>query len=259
MADSHSSQSSHSNEEKRMPLWEHLDDLRKGIIRSLIALAIAFVITYQFSEPVLFFLEKPLLTILGPQGGLYFTRITDKFFVYISVSCLSAIVLVLPYLLYELWRFISPALYKSEKQFTIPFICVGTITFFIGLAFAYYVVIPGGYKYLIEFGSPQERPMITLAEYFSFTIKLMLAIGLVFETPVLILLLAKLGLVDESFLVKNRKQAVVVSAIVSAVATPSPDAFTMLLVMIPLYLLYEASILGVRWLIKTPHQIPCEV
>lgn len=239
----------------RMPLWGHLHELRQGMIRSLLVIAIAVAVTYSYIDPIIVFLETPLLQIL-PEGNrhLYFTGLTDKFFIYLKVSVLSAICLVSPYLLYEVWRFVSPALYQREKKFAGPFIFLGSFSFFVGNAFAYYVVIPFGYKFLLDFGSPTDQAMITLTEYFDLTLKLMLALGLVFEVPVVMILLGRFGIVSAPVLKKNRHYAFVASSVIAAIATPSPDAFTMLLVMAPLYLLYELGILGVQW--AAPKETP---
>jgi len=231
-----------------MPLWEHLDDLRQGLIRALAVVGVGFAVCYAYIDPIIVFLEQPLLDLL-PEGNrhLYFTGLTDKFFVYLKVSFLASACIASPYLLFELWRFVSPALYKNERRFAGPFIFLGSISFFIGMAFAYYIVIPYGYKFLLEFGSPTDQAIITLTEYFSLTLKLMLAMGLIFEVPVVMVLLGKFGIVNADVLARNRHYAFFVSSIVAAIATPSPDAVTMLLVMVPLYLLYELGLIGVRW------------
>lgn len=232
----------------RMPLWEHLSELRQGMVRSLFVIGIGFCVAYAYIEPIIVFLEKPLLDIL-PEGSkhLYFTGLTDKFFIYLKVAFMASACLVSPYLLYELWRFVAPALYAKERRFAGPFIFLGSFSFFVGVAFAYYVVIPFGYKFLLEYGSPTDQAMITLTEYFGLTLKMMLALGLIFEVPVVMILLGRFGIVNSKVLAKNRHYAFVVSSVVAAIATPSPDAFTMLLVMGPLYALFELGLLGVRW------------
>lgn len=237
-------------EEARMAVWEHLDELRKVLIRSLIAVGLGLVVTYNFSDYIMHFLEQPLLKILPPQDArLVFTGIADKFVVYFKVSVIASLFLVLPFVLYQLWSFIRPALYEKERKFAAPFVFFGTVAFFTGLAFAYYLVIPYGYKFLIEFGNENvltsEKPMISITEYFDLTSKLMLAVGLIFETPVILVLLGRFGIVNAGMLKRFRRHAVVASALIAAIATPSPDAFTMIIVMVPLYLLYEISIVGV--------------
>ena len=240
-------------ESSRMPIWQHLDELRNGLIRSIIAIFVGFCVTYYFSEILVHFLEKPLLVVLPPSNQhLFFTGVADKFFIYLKVAFIAAVGLTSPYLFYQVWLFISPALHKSERRFAMPFVLFACLTFLCGLAFTYYLVIPFGYKFLIHFGSPDELPIITLNDYFGLTLKLLLCMGLIFEVPVLLVLLAKFGLVRAETLTRYRRHALVVNAIIAAVATPTPDAFTMLLVMVPLCLLYEIGIIGVRLVTRVP-------
>jgi len=231
-----------------MPLWAHLDELRKALIRLLVVLGVSTCVTYQYSDQIVYFLEKPLLDIL-PEGEkfLYFTGIADKFVIYFKISILASLFLTCPYLLFEIWRFIAPGLYGKEKKFAIPFMFLGTVSFFLGSAFAYYIIVPFGYEFLIQFGSPTDKAIITLTEYFDITIKLILAVGLVFEMPVVLMLLGKLGLVSSAWLKSQRRSAFIAISVISALATPSPDAFTMFLVMVPLWMLFELSIVLVKW------------
>ncbi len=215
-------------EEERMPLTEHLGELRGRMIRSLIAIGLATILTYNYSDVIVRFLEEPLLAVLPPgDKSLYFTGITDKFFTYFQVSVIAAAGLVSPYLLFEVWGFVSPALHRHEKRFILPFLVLGSLAFFAGVAFAYYVVLPYGYKFLIEFGSPEEKAIITLKEYFGLTLKLLLGLGLIFELPVLLVLLARFGIVTGDQLTAFRKHAAVGAAVAAAIITPTPDAFTM--------------------------------
>lgn len=242
---------SHEPNPGRMPLWQHLEELRSVLVRSLLALVLGTCVTYYFSDAIVLFLETPLLGLL-PTGSqhLYFTGITDKFVIYLKVSLLAAILVCAPYILFQIWTFIRPALYKNERKFATAFVSFGFFAFLLGLVFTYFIIVPYGYKFLLEFGNTNDRPLITLTEYFDLTLKLMLAIGLVFEIPVLLVLLGKMGIIDVADLVRYRRHAIIVIAIISAVATPSPDAFTMLLVMIPLVLLYEMSIVALKWTSK---------
>ncbi len=239
--------------EDRQPVWEHLDELRSRLIRVTIAVILATLLTYQFSERLVRWLEAPLLKALpASQAFLYFTGVADKFFAYLKVSVIAGLVLVSPYLLFELWGFISPALHQSEKKFVVPFTLFGSVSFIIGIAFGYLVVLPTGYDFLVNYGSSQEKPLITIVEYFSLTLKLLLAMGLIFEVPVVMGLLARLGILKSGMLKQYRRQAIVINAVVAAVITPTPDAFTMILVLIPLLLLYELGVLAVSWIEKTP-------
>jgi sec-independent protein translocase protein TatC len=240
-----------SSSESPGGIWDHVGDLRKVLIRCLIAVGLGLILTFTYSEPIVYFLQKPLLALLPPERRhLYYTGITDKFMVYLQISVLASLALTLPYILSQGWRLIAPALDKSQRKFALPFICMGTISFFVGLSFAYWVLIPLGYKYLIDFGSTKDEALITLTEYFSLTIKILLIAGIVFELPIIMVLLGRFGLVNDKLLRRYRRHAFLAIAIVASIATPSPDAVTLGAVMIPMYLLYEISILGVRFTTK---------
>ncbi len=233
------------DEEK--PLWQHLDDLRKCLIRSLLALIVGVALTFRYIEPVMRFLEAPLIKYLPVDNQhLYFTGITDKFMTYFTVGLLVSFCLTSPFILHQVWLFISPGLYRHEKRFAIPFVFFSVLSFFLGGAFAYYIVLPTGFEFLINFGGGEEKPIITLSEYFSFTLKMMGAIALVFEMPVVLVVLGKLGIITAAFMQHYRKHAFILISVLSAVVTPSPDALSMVMVMAPLYVLYEISIVGVR-------------
>lgn len=233
-------------EELLMPLHGHLDDLRSAIFRILAVVGLGLLLTYTYVEPILAFLEAPLLKLL-PEGKrfLYYTGLTEKFMTYLKVSVISSVCLVSPYILFEVWRFVAPGLYRNERRFLLPFLVFGSLAFWTGAAFAYWVVIPAGYGFLLEFGSSNEQALITLNDYFGLTLQLIFALGLVFEVPVAMVVLGSLGILRSSFLRNNRGYAFVICSVVAAVATPSPDALTMLFVLGPLYLLYEAGIFGV--------------
>ncbi len=239
-------------ENGRQPLWEHLDELRTRLIRVILASMVAGLVAYRYSDALVLWLEQPVLKSLpANQANLYFTGIADKFFAYVKISFIVGMCAVSPYLLWEIWGFISPALEKSERKFMLPFTVVGTLAFAIGLSFGYYVVLPTGYEFLVNFGSPVEKPLITIAEYFTLTLKLLLAMGLIFEVPVVMAILAKFGIIRAGILRKFRRHSIVANAIIAAVITPTPDAFTMLLVMIPLCLLYELGVIAVAWIEKS--------
>lgn len=244
---------SNTEEELRMPLWQHLDELRSAIIRVLLVLGVLVAILFNYSEHVVVLLEKPLLDVL-PEGNrqLYFTGIADKFMIYIKVSIIAALAVGSPYILFEVWRFVAPALYKNERRLVLPFMLFGSLSFVAGIVFSYYVVMPYSYDFLINFGSSTDQAIITLTEYFGMTTKLLLALGLVFELPAVMILLALLGVLEAGVLEKYRRYAVLAISVIAALITPSPDALTMLIVMVPLYLLYEVSIIGVRLVSKRP-------
>ena len=234
-----------SDEEK--PITQHLEDLRKCLIRSLLALVVGAALTFNYIGPVMEFLEEPLLQALPPDRmHLYFTGIADKFMTYFKVGLLLSFCVTMPFILYQIWIFVSPGLYRHEKKFALPFVIFSCLSFLAGVAFAHFVVLPTAFDFLIHFGGDRDQPMITLTEYFAFTLKMLLALGLVFEMPVIMVVLGKFGVVNAPLLKKYRRHAFVAIAVIAAIATPTPDAMSMLMVMMPMYLLYEISIIGVR-------------
>jgi len=241
-------QFSHPDKNARMPLWQHLDDLRKVLVRVLGALFIGAIGGYLICEPLVKFLERPFLKLLPPEEAhLYYLGVAEKFMVYFKVSLVAGILATSPYLLYQVWWFVAPALYKHERRFLVPFLCLGSVAFLMGSAFAFYVIIPSTYRFMISFGGSGGLPIIRLEQYFNLTLKLMFTTGLVFELPVLLVLLAKFGLLQPSSLVHYRRHAVLGLGILSAFISPTPDAFSMLIVWAPLWILYEMSVVAVGW------------
>ena len=250
--------SSHDDEKRDeilMPVWGHLDELRKSIIQCLIALFVGVLITYWFSEKVVLFLEQPLKKALpsGASHHLYFTGVSDKFIVYLKVSLLMALVLVFPYILFQLWRFVSPALYRNEKRFLTFFILSGSLAFLIGLIFGYGVILPVAYHWLLEFGSPEDKPWITLTDYFGLTFKILFSMGILFEVPILMGALGWMGVIDWRMLQAHRKYTIFGSSIAAAVLTPTNDVLTMLIVFGVLVFLFEIGLLGMRFVSRVSH------
>jgi sec-independent protein translocase protein TatC len=235
----------------RMPVWRHLEELRTVLVRTLIAISFGFCLTYYFSEQVMRFLEAPILNSL-PVGSqhLYFSGLTDKFMTYLKVSLYASLALTSPYILMQVWKFVAPGLKENERKWIAPFLGMGTVAFVAGLAFGYYVVLPGGYHFLVNFGGPNEKPLINIADYFGLTLQLLFCMGILFELPVVLMLLGKLGVIKREWLIQFRPHAYVGLAVAAAILTPTPDAFTMLLVLVPLLLLYEFSVQMIRWVMK---------
>lgn len=228
-------------------LFDHLSEIRSGIFKILIALCAGLVVTWTYSDYLVGFLQRPLLNLMPESDRhMYYTGIADKFMVYLQISLLASFALTFPYTLLQVWKLFSFSLTSAKKRFLFLYIFFGSLSFLVGLSFAYYVVIPLSYKYLLQFGDTPDEAMITLTEYFSLTIKILLIAGVVFELPVIMILLGRLGIVSHTFLKRYRRHAFLVIAIVSSIVTPSPDAVTLAAVLIPLYLLYEISIIGVR-------------
>lgn len=227
----------------------HLGELRTRIIRIAYALLFGFGVAYFFSDQIIAFMEQPLLAELPPgEQHLYFMGLMEKFFVYMKWSAYFGAAGVSPYVFFEIWKFISPGLYPSEKKVVRPFVFAAFIAFCCGLLFSYYVVLPQTFKFLIAFGAKTEKPMINLSQYFSLAAQLVVTTSLLFELPVVIVLLGCLGILKLETLIKYRKHAHVGLSVVAAVITPMPDAISMILVLIPLCLLFEVSLLMIRFM-----------
>jgi sec-independent protein translocase protein TatC len=173
---------------------------------------------------------------------MIYTSLPEAFFNYIKICFYTSLVLTSPYTLYQLWKFISPGLYKSEKKYVAPFVISSSLLFVGGVLFGYFLALPPAFGFFVEFSSDFLKPMISVKEYLSFAIKLLLAFGLSFELPVLIFFMAKIGVVNSKMLGKNRRYAILIIFVAAAILTPSPDAFTQIIMAVPLMGLYEIGI-----------------
>lgn len=221
--------------DQKMTIAGHLEELRRRIIVCLISVIL--------TSGVAFFSVKSLLPYLTkPVGRLVFIAPTEAFFTYMKLAVFMGFFLSLPIILYEIWKFVSRGLKSSEKKYTRLYGPFSFLLFIAGSSFAYFVVIPIGLKFLLEFGGQEIVPMISVSKYVSFVGMLCLAFGAIFELPLVALFLTKINLVTPSFLASKRRYAVVGIFIVAALLTP-PDIFTQLLMVIPLLILYEISII----------------
>jgi sec-independent protein translocase protein TatC len=232
-----------SNE--KMPFTSHLEELRSRLIRIFAAIGILFIVCYFFKEKLFEVLTIPLVVSMPDNSTMIFTSLPEAFFTYLKVSFFAAIFLASPYILYQIWNFISPGLYDSEKKYVIPFVFFSTIFFVGGSLFAYFVVFPFGFKFFLAFGTDLIRPMLSIREYLSFSFRLLLAFGIIFELPILMFFLSRVGLVNSRTLITKRKYAILLVFIIAALFTP-PDVVTQVLMALPLMLLYEASV----WVVK---------
>ena len=225
------------NTEKKMPFLDHLEELRWTILKSLIAVVIGAIGSYVFSRQIVEFLRRP-----GPEGmKLIFLGPTEGFMIYIKVSIFAGLVLALPYVFYQFWKFIVPGLLQKEKRIVPLIAFFTTICFLTGAAFAYFVIIPFGLKFLLSFQTDFLEATITIGKYLGFVVTLILIFGVVFELPVLSFFLTKIGILTPEFLRSKRRYGIVIIFIMAAVLTP-PDIFTQLMLAIPLIILYEISI-----------------
>lgn len=222
-------------------LTDHLTELRDRLIRALWAVALGTILCWIFTEAIFNLVRAPIAPYLD-AGGLIFTNPMDKFVAHIKVAILGGVIASCPVWIYQIWMFVAPGLYTHERKYTIMFITAGTGLFITGVLFVYYLVLPTAFGFLLNFGGTVDRPMITINEYMSFFTTTTLVFGVAFELPLVILLLGMIGLVDQKFLREKRRYAVVGLAAVSAVVTP-PDVLSMLMLLGPLWALYEISIL----------------
>ncbi len=233
------------NEEDKIPFTSHLEELRRRLIIAFVAVAIGFAASYGFKEQLFEILVRPLKMVMAEGDTLIFTNLPEAFFTYLKVSFLTGIGLASPVLIYQFWIFVAPGLYDKEKRLLLPIIFLSTLFFLGGALFGYFIVFPYGFDFFLGFATETIRPMPSMKEYLSFAAKLLLAFGIVFELPLAITFLAKLGLVTVPFLKKNRKYAILLFFVGSAILTP-PDVVTQVMMAVPLMLLYEISILGAR-------------
>jgi sec-independent protein translocase protein TatC len=234
------------SDEDKIPFTAHLEELRSRLIVASIAVGIGCALSYAFKEKLFDILSLPLIEAMGEGEKLVFTNLPEAFFTYLKVSLLSGILLATPVILYEFWMFVAPGLYKEERKLLFPIIFLSSFFFVAGALFGYFFVFPLGFKFLLGFASETIKPLPSMKDYFSLSSQLLLVFGLVFELPLIITCLSRLGLVSVDFLKTNRKYAILTIFIVAAVLTPGPDVVTQLMMAIPLMILYEISIVGAR-------------
>ncbi len=232
-------------QDSEMHLTDHLEELRKRLIVAFIAIAVATVGAYYFSEDLFRLLMAPLLNVMPADSGLIFTSLTETFFTYLKISLLAGFFIASPVVIYQIWRFSAPGLYAKEKRYVFPFVFFATIFFVGGAMFGYFVVFPFGFKFFMGFATDFITPMPTVKEYFSFAVRLLFAFGVVFELPVVTAFLALFGLVTAKSLADKRKYAVLGSFVISAILTP-PDVVSQLMMAGPIIILYEISIIVAR-------------
>lgn len=248
----------------KMPFLSHLEELRTRLIRSFVAIGLGFLLAFNFSEPILGLLKRPLTATLVLQRTppfltwarrtqgfeLVFLAPAEAFWMHLKIAFFSGLLLALPFVLYEIWKFIEPGLLSHEKRFALPFLILGSLFFFFGLLFCFYVVLPFALNFLLTYKTQHLKPMISIGNYVDFTLKFLLAFGLVFELPLAIGIGARMGLVTPQFLTKNRKYAILINFTLAAILTPTPDVFNQTLMALPMCLLYEIGILVAKVVVR---------
>lgn len=234
-------------EGERLSFLGHLEELRVRLIKSGVALIVAFFVCYGFSHRLLDFFQRPIKEALKPLGGqLSVLHPMEAFMTNLKVSFVGAVFLALPVLFYQAWKFVAPGLYAHEKRYVWPFVGSATIFFLLGASFAYLLVFPVAFKILFEYAGEGVLTIPNMESSLDFPLKMLLAFGLVFELPVVVFFLAKMGLVTHKTLSRNRGYSLVVILIAAAVLTPTGDPFNQLLMAAPLYILFEVSIVVAR-------------
>ncbi len=234
----------------KMSFLDHLEELRKRLIVSIIAVSVGFLLCWAFAENIFAKLQEPLTAFLPKGDKLAYTRLTAPFFLYMKVAFFAGLFVAAPVVLLQLWLFIAPGLYKRERRLAAPFIIFGTVFFIIGGYFGYRFLLPATCAFFVETGK-QFKQMVTVDDYFSFSSTIILATGLVFETPILIFFLARLGIVTPAFLMQKFKYAVVLSFVIAAIVTPTPDMVTQSALAVPMILLYLIGV-AVAYLFGKP-------
>ncbi len=231
------------DDEDKIPFTAHLEELRKRLITCFVAVGIGFLISYGFKEKLFQVLTRPLVGVMNAGDKLIFTGLPEAFFTYLKVAFLSGLIMATPVIFYQFWMFVAPGLYNREKRMMFPIVFLSSLFFIGGALFGYFIVFPFGFKFFLGFASNIIQPLPSMREYLSFASKLLLAFGLVFELPLVITFLARLGMISVDFLKKNRKYALLLFFVAAAILTP-PDVVTQIMMALPLILLYEISIIG---------------
>lgn len=234
-------------DETKAPLLDHLVELRRRLLYSVLALFAAFFICLYFAKPIFAVLVQPLLA--AGQGKLIYTDIFEAFFVEVKVAFFAALMVSFPVFATQIWRFVAPGLYAKEKKAFLPFLLMTPFFFAAGASFAYFIAMPWALKFLLGFegniGGVEQEALPAIGNYLSFVTRFVFGFGVAFLAPVLLMVLERAGIVTREQLANSRRYAVVVAGFVSAILTP-PDAVSMLMMLVPLYGLYEFAILAIR-------------
>ncbi|MBI3121613.1 MAG: twin-arginine translocase subunit TatC [candidate division NC10 bacterium] len=246
-------------DDAKMPFLAHLGELRKRLIVCFSVIGIAFILTFNFRTTFLQLLQRPLTTdvtmgrqfpFIGFRHKEAIAKLTalgpaETLWTHFKVAFIAGLFVALPVVLYQLWKFIEPGLLPKERRFALPFVILSTICFFAGAAFCFFIVLPLALQFLLTF-DPSIQQMPRFSEYVDFTLKFLLAFGVIFELPLAMTIAARLGLVTPQFLARNRKYAILVNFVIAAILTPTPDIFNQSLMALPLCLLYEVGIIAAR-------------
>ncbi|MEW6263148.1 MAG: twin-arginine translocase subunit TatC [Thermodesulfobacteriota bacterium] len=240
----------------KMPFTQHLKELRRRLIFCFIGIGLGFGVCYYFSQEIFRVLMIPLKEALPEGEKLIYTSLPGAFIVYLKVGFWGGVILASPVIFHQLWGFVAPGLYQNEKRYVVPFVFFSTALFLLGGFFGYFLAFPVGFKFLVSFSDEYVRALPSINEYFSFALMLLFGFGLVFELPLILVFLGKVGLVNARMLSRGRKWAVLIIFIVAGVLTPGPDVLSQALMAGPLLLFYELSIILVRLMVRPKQPAP---
>lgn len=230
-------------EEGEMPISGHLQEFRKRLIICLAAVAAASVIAYQFVDDI-------IAMISAPAGKLYFLNPTEVFFSYLEIAVCTGALVTLPILCYEIWQFVRPALAPTERHAVLWLVPFAVLLFYAGLAFSFFLVLPAAVQFFMGFSTDTLQPMFSLSSYLSFFIAFMLPFGVVFELPLILFFLGKIGIVSSAFLKRKRRILIVMAFVFAGVISPTTDVFTQTMIAVPMIVLYEVSIYLVQYVLR---------
>jgi sec-independent protein translocase protein TatC len=233
-----------------MGFLDHLEELRRRLVYSIAAVAVGFFACWWKVESIYEIMQRPIMDVLKANGmaeKLVYLNPTEPFNLYLKIAALAGLFLTSPFVLYQVWMFISPGLYRNERRYVVPFMVSTIALFMTGGYFGYKIVYPRALGFLIHFGR-QFQPMITISEYTSLFLSIILGMGLIFEMPILIFFLALMGIVSAGFMWKNFRYAILICFVIAAIVTPTPDILNMCIFAAPMIALYAISI-GIAWLV----------
>lgn len=233
----------------RMSFLDHLDELRKRLTHAIVALLVGFVAAFAFAQQAQEFVMQPLLATLPAGGQFVYTEPGEQFFLFIKIAAILGLLVASPYVMLQVWLFIAPGLYQNEKKLAVPFVFFSSLLFLSGAAFSHYLAFPMAFQFFASFSTAQVVFMPRISPVFSMYAWLLLAMGVMFQLPMLVMVLARLGIVTAGFLARNIKYAVLIIFVVAAIASPGGDPVSQTVTAAPMLVLYVISI-GVAWLFQ---------
>lgn len=244
-------------QQREQPLIAHLLELRDRLLKIVWGVLLVFLPLMVFAKEIYAWLAQPLLSMLPDGTSMIATEVASPFFTPIKLAALVAFVVAMPWVLYQVWAFVAPGLYKNERRLVVPLLASSTLLFYAGIAFAYFLVLPTVFKFIIGIAPEGVAVMTDIAKYLDFVLALFLAFGFAFETPVALVLMVKTGFVTPAKLAEIREYVFVGAFVVGAIFTP-PDIVSQIMLAVPVYLLYELGIIAARLLVPESREVEAQ-